>query len=98
MELTERRDSKSKDHVEEPIGGGRERDSLGPNLAGEDLSGVSPRGRTPGCGEGSDEKVRARNDGLGNGRLAVDNPADVLVRVVLGLGSIRLSVGLLKGT
>lgn len=47
-----------------PIGGGRERDSLGTDTHGVDLGGVGPRDGTPGDGKGADKEVRAGNDSM----------------------------------
>lgn len=94
----QRRHAKGEHHVPEPVGGGRERDSLGADLAREDLGWVSPRDGTPCRGESGDEEVGARYNGGGDGAVVVDDPGDVAVLGGAGLGGVGLAVVLLEGT
>lgn len=92
--MQQRRDDEGEDHVPEPVGGCRERDGLGADLAGEDLGRVGPRRRSPSGSEGRDEQIRGGHDTLRYGWHALHDPGYLLVYCAI----IWLAIYSLKST
>lgn len=71
-----RRGGEGQHAVGGPVGGGRERDRLGPDLGRIDLRHVRPGRGTPGDGEGGHEQVGAGQHRFGYRRVVYDHPVD----------------------
>ena len=91
----QRRYPKGKNHVPEPVSCRGKRDSLGADLAGEDLGWVCPRDWPPGGSKGGYEEKRAGDDSRRGGPVVQHDPGDITVVNGAGFVSVGLAAVLL---